>query len=150
MTINISEDEATLIEEALELAGVSTIRGLLNFVKEHSNEGAITFTEPLLLDLKMPAPKGKLHDVFVLTVNEFIRYAKEAGTYPSLPSYVGKKRLSFIISEHIQVNPRIASTKIDQLVATGWLETKYGNIQNPVKTWWQAKENKRPHPGILG
>ena len=142
-------DETTL-EDIFELVGKRTLEDVYAFVKEHVDEGSITFSDPTLRTLNMPAPKGKQHDAFVLIVNEFFRLAKESKIYPELPSYIGRRKLSHVVSEFTQVSVRIAQMKVDQLVAVGWLESKYGNIQNPVALWWRALQNGRPHPGIPG
>lgn len=145
----LSDEEDQALEEALETLGVSSIQGLLEMAVNQTRLHIVHFMDPKLVKAGMPAPSGRLRDVFILIVNEFIKFSREAKSYPELPIAISKKRLSLAVSELIGQAPKTASQKVDQLVATGWLEARYGNILNPVATWYNAMINDMPHPGVM-
>jgi len=146
-TLDDAEEQA--LNETMELSGSKSIASLRDFVKEHSVDCNVEFIDDRLSEAGMPAPGGKLRDPFVHIVNTFIKLSRKRGIYPEMISFVSKKVLSMHLGEYMNLSPKTAESRIDQLVAIGWLDSIYANIQNPVATWYNAKTGGINHPGIV-
>jgi len=143
----LSEDEGRMLDEMMELAGVKGIMGLHKFVSEHCGESDLDFLE-VTLRQKMPKPNGKFKETFILVVNEFVKYAREHGSYNETPASLSRQRINAVVASHFQTTDRTAGRKVGQLIAMGWIEPICGNIRNPIATWYGALESGKPHPGI--
>lgn len=144
----LSEEEGKLLDEMIELAGVKGIQGLHKFVSEHCGESDLDFLD-VTLRQKMPKPNGKFKETFILVVNEFVKYAREHGSYNETPASLSRQRINAVVASHFQTTDRTAGRKVGQLIALGWIETWKGNIKNPIATWYEAVKNGKPHPSII-
>ncbi len=147
MPRNISDEDGTFLDDAMEIAGAKSIQGLYEFVKGHVSEHELDFNDDVLRK-NMPTPQGNLRDVFITIVNYFIKYAQDMDTYPETPPGLSKIRIVAAVAEYQQVTMKTAAHKIGALASLGWIEFWHGNIRNPVLTWYEAKENNKRHPGI--
>jgi len=144
----LNEKEEQDLNEALEMSGTTTISALRDYVQESAKPPDLKFDHPNLIEGGMPAPAGKLRTPFVFIVNLFIKKSIERGGLDDMIRFISKKILAFNLAPYMNVSPRTAESRIDQLVALGWFKSQFGNISNPIETWSSAKESGAPHPGI--
>lgn len=143
---NIDESDEKLLEELLAKYG--TLQNISDRLNHIEKERECRENIELLEQYEFPMPEGKLKPYFIAILNFFITASRRSGLPKDLLKKCDYNEVTANVASMMEVGIRTVREKFEHLTSLGWVEHRYGYMDNPIWTYKTCLDEGRWHPAL--